>query len=73
MSSGRFIFDLGGHQIDIEAMSDHDMSIIKKNAKKFITSGYAKDPARAYILAFVIWMTYQTELSMLNKDLDPIN
>lgn len=42
--------------VDLAMLSAHDWARIKNDAKFMIKSGNAKDPAQAYLAAFIVYL-----------------
>jgi hypothetical protein len=42
--------------VDIALISDHDWKRIKNDTKFLMKSGHTKDPAQAYIAAFIVYL-----------------
>jgi hypothetical protein len=50
--------------IDIALISDRDWKRIKTDTKFLMKTGHAKDPAQAYIAAFIVYLKDLEKLSM---------
>ena len=57
MEKNQFVIHINDETaIDLALMTDHDWKRIKSDTKFLMKSGHTKDPAQAYIAAFIVYL-----------------
>lgn len=59
---GRFIIECGSESIDLALLDDYDWLSIKSLVRDLVNSKDISDPSKAYIAAFIIWLSERQEL-----------
>ena len=57
MEKNQFVLHLSEDTaVDLALLSDHDIKRIKDDTKFLMKSGHTKDPALAYLAAFIVYL-----------------
>lgn len=68
MEKNQFVLQLSEDvAVDLALMSDQDWKRIKNDTKFLMKSGHTKDPCKAYIAAFIV---YLIDLDILSEPYD---
>lgn len=70
----KYIIDIGHDVIDVAKLTQHDWNRISYIAKNAIKVGVTSESSKAYIIAFVIFISQYSELTLpFDPNYDKIN